>query len=38
MVGVADLVVADALVELEVEAEISDDEWETDVFRAAERS
>lgn len=38
MVGVADLVDEDALVELKVEAEIPDDEWETDVFRGDERS
>lgn len=33
MVGVADLVHDDALVELEADAELPEDGWETDVFR-----
>lgn len=37
-VGVAELVRDDALVELEVEAELPEDGWETDVFRADESS
>lgn len=36
MVGVSELVHEDALVELEAEAELPDDAWETDVFPADE--
>lgn len=31
MVGVADLLQEDALVEIEIEAEIPEDDWETEV-------
>ena len=36
MVGVTGPVARDALIEPDIVAEILDDEWETDVFRAAD--